>query len=369
MTNAYNILANAAFKYCELSLKEKGTIVDLYKIDGQQSIFKYAKKKKILPFVAVLLSRLELDKVFWDEIAIEYQKRNEAVIECLDIIFNKLSENGVRKIFVTENFGALLASDADKALFASGDVDIYADVVQKEQIYKSFKQIGYTIKERYSYDKLINTNFFNDKILSGGFHFSVAWNPLSRTKLPCFVNADDFVTWSKIRHYKNTSIQLPDNEALMYICLLHISLHSFSRAPDIRLYADIGNIAKLPIDWEKIYFFAKRDKTIVKILTSCILATRLISVEIPKVILDYRVQYEKQISRLLKLVYDEENNCLLYEPKKLTTFIIEALTDERSIIYGIIKMLFPDKVWIREFYAGDSGGLIVAYFKHIKNLL
>ena len=368
MTNTYNILANAAFKYCKLSLEEKDTIIDLYKGDDQQSIYEFAKKKKILPFVAVLLSRLELDKAFWDDIAIKYRKRNEAIIGFLDTIFNKLSENGVKKVFVTENFGALLASDADKALFASGDVDMYADVAQKEEIYKSFEQLGYTIKELYSYKKLINTSFYNDDILSGEFHFAVAWNPLLRTKLPCFVDADDFVEWDKLWKYKDTAIKLPNIDALMYICLLHISLHSFSRAPDIRLYIDINNVSKLPINWEKIIGFAKRDNTMVRVLTACILAKKLLSVDVPEFEINYRAQYERSISRLLRIVYDEKNNCLLYEPRGIKILKIEALVDNGDPFFGFMKILFPNRKWVKEFYVGDKGSLIVAYLKHIKNL-
>ncbi|PKP62117.1 hypothetical protein CVT91_00595 [Candidatus Atribacteria bacterium HGW-Atribacteria-1] len=368
MTNSYNILTNAAFKYCELSPEDKDNIIDLYKEDGQQSIYESAKKKKILPFVAVLLSRLEIDKAFWVDVAAEYRKRNEDVIGCLDTIFNKLSDNGVRKVFVTENFGALLASDADKALFSSGDVDMYADIAQKEEIYKSFEQLGYTMIERYSHKKLISTSFYNDDILSGGFHFGVAWNPLSRMKLPCFVDADDFVEWDKLWKYKDTAINLPNIDALMYICLLHISLHSFSRAPDIRLYIDINNVSKLPVDWEKIISFAKRDNTMVRVLTACILAKKLLSVNVPEFVLNYRAQYERSISRLLKLIYDEKYNCLLYEPGGIKVLKIEVLADNGNLFFDFIKILFPNRKWVKEFYVGDKGSLIVAYLKHIKNL-
>ena len=368
MTNSYNILTNAAFKDCEVSLEEKDTIINLYKTDGQKTIYEFAKKKKIIPFVAVCLARLGIDKTFWDEIAAEYCKRNETIIECLDTIFNKFSENGVKKIFVTENFGAHLASDADKALFASGDVDMYADIAQKEEIYKSFEQLGYKLKERYSYKELISTSFYNDDILSGGFHFEMEWNPLSRMKLPCFVDADDFVEWDKLWKYKKTDIILPDIDALMYICLLHISLHSFSRAPDIRLYVDINNVSRLLVDWEKIIDFAKRDNTMVRLLTVCILAKKLLSVDVPEFVLNYSTKYERSISQLLKLVYDRKYNCLLYEPGRIKVLKIEAWANDRSFILGITKIFFPNKKWVRAFYVGEKGNLIDGYLKHIRNL-
>lgn len=370
MTDAYNTLTNAAFKYCELSAQEKAVIGELYKSEGQQNIYEFAKNKKILPFAAVLLAGLAIDKAFWGAIADEYRQRNEIIINRLNSLFIKFSDCGIKKIFVNENFGALLSADADKALFASGDVDMYADITQKEQIYLALEQLGYTKKERYANKKLISTSFYNESVLPANFHFGVAWHPLSRLKLPCFINADDFVEWERLTVYKDTAIKMPDTEALMYICLLHISLHSFSRAPDIRLYIDINNMSKLPVDWEKILHLARRDKTMVRVLVSSVLANRLLSVKIPDFVLalSSSPEYKKQISRLLKLVYDDKKNCLIYEPKGLKILKIEALADSPGYMAGIAKILFPEKEWVRETYAGDNGNIIAGYIKHILNV-
>ncbi len=266
MTDAYNTLTNAAFKYCELSETEKSAISSLYQSEGRQRIFAFAKNKKILPFTAVLLAGLGFDEQFWETIAEEYRQRNEIIITRLDSLFVKFSQAGIKKVFVNENFGALLSADADKALFASGDVDMYADIAHKAAIYLVFEQLGYTKKERYTNKKLITTTFYNDSVLPANFYFGVNWYPLSRLKLPCFINADDFVEWDSLNTYKNSAIKMPDIDALMYICLLHISLHSFSRAPDLRLYIDVNNMSKLPVDWDKILFFAQRDKTMARVL-------------------------------------------------------------------------------------------------------
>ncbi|SDJ26548.1 nucleotidyltransferase family protein [Proteiniclasticum ruminis] len=369
MPNRYDVLTNASFKYCELSLEEINNIKALYDHDGQDKVYNFAKQKKILPFVANLMCKLCIDNEFWKIIKDEYIRRNEGVISSLDLIFSKFAENSVNKVFVTENFGALLSIDGDISLFSSGDVDMYADISEKERIYRSFKELGYTIKERYSHNKLISTSFYNDDIFLNGFHFGVAWNPLSRLKLPSFVNADDFVEWDKLWNYKDTSIKLPDHEALMYICLLHISLHSFSRAPDIRLYIDINNLSLLPINWNKLVELAQRDNTMVRLLTACILAQKLLDVEIPQHILDYRMKYNKSITRLLKLVYSEQNNSLIYEPKRFKVLFIEALMNDMNMILGIKGIVLPDSKWVRDFYVGSKGNLALGYIKHFKNIL
>lgn len=371
MTDAYNVLTNAAFKCCELTEREKTTIIKLYTLDGKQQIYDYAKNRKILPFVAMLLAGMGFDTQYWNEIAEEFRVRNEKVIYCLNIAFELLLKSGVKKIFVKENFAALLSADADKALFSSGDVDMYADIAHKEIIYTVFEQLGYTREERFTHKKIISTSFYNDSVLPKGFHFGVSWNPFARLKLPSFLNADDFVDWDRLNTYKDTAIITPDIDALMYICLLHISLHSFSRAPDIRLYIDINNMSMLPVDWEKILNWAYRDKTMVRVLVACFLANRLISVEIPAIVLDLTqsAEYKKQVMKLLKLVYNEKTNTLRYEPRGLKILKIEAWTDSAGFMTGIRKILFPGEKWIREVYVGEKGNIFIGQIKHILNII
>ncbi len=369
MRTGYTILTNSAFRYRELPPGDEAAIIGLYQTEGREKIYEYARGKKILPFVAVLLSKIGLDTDYWNDVASAYRKRNEAVIACLDTLFCGFSKKGVKQVFVTENFGAILAADVDKCLFASGDVDMYADPKEKERIYEVFAQLGYRQEERYSHRKLINTTFHNEKILPEGFHLGVAWHPLSRMKLPCFVHADDFIQWDRMWKYGDTAINLPDVDALAYICLLHISLHSFSRAPDIRLYVDIQNISMLPVNWEKIVDIAKRDGTIIRLLTAFILSESLVSVNVPEVVLLNRALYEKAVSRLIKLVYDANCNCLRYEPRGFELLQIEACSDDRSVAMGLLNVLFPDPAWVRDFYVGENGSLVAGYYRHILNLL
>ncbi|MEL7649885.1 MAG: hypothetical protein AAGU76_17455 [Sedimentibacter sp.] len=369
MNDLYEEFVKAAFKNTELTEYEKKTIIRLYEQEGQKNIYEFSKNKKILPFAAALMSQFDTDSRFWDDITLEYKKRNEEIIRCLDAVFKKMEERFVNKIFVSENFGALLLSDSDKSLFASGDVDIYADISQKSEIYESFRELGYKIKERYTQNKLINSSFHNEACLPKEFYFSVCWYPLSRIKLPCFVTADEFIEWGKLLSYRSTAIKLADIESAMYICLMHISLHSFSRAPDIRLYIDIKNISSLSVNWEKICGFAKRDGTMVRLLTACILSKKLIEADIPDAILDYRKHYEKQISRILKIVYDSESNSLLYEPRGLKVLLIEANSNDTGFFYGILDILLPNRNWLREVYCKNDSNILWGYIKHIRNLL
>lgn len=365
----YDKLTAAAFHFgSPLSDAEKSSIIELYRVEGREKVLDFATRKKILPFVAVCLGRIALDVEFWDGIATWYRQRNEAVITCLDKVFRAFREAGVEKVFVTENFGALLAAGGDTALFASGDVDLYADPVERERIYSAFEQLGFSREERHSFRQLINTTFHNDTLLPDGFHLGVAWHPLSRMKLPCFVTADKFVDWVRLGYYHNSAIQLPDPEALAYICLLHISLHSFARAPDIRLYADISNVSQIQVDWDKVVYFAERDATVVRLTAACSLAEKLVGVDIPEAVRLRCALFGQKILRLLRLVYDSERNTLLYEPRGFKLLRIEAHCNDRGALAGLCTILFPERSWVRETYLGKKTSLVAGYIRHILNL-
>lgn len=147
----------------EITEKEKKSIIDIYRNVGKDTFFYEAKKKKVLPFVANTLIGLDLDVLFWMEILEEYRKRNTVILGVLDEAYLALNKHGVKKMFVSENFGALLSASGDIGLFASGDVDNYADPCEKEKIYRAFAEIGYSRKERYAGKHQIAAEFLLQK--------------------------------------------------------------------------------------------------------------------------------------------------------------------------------------------------------------
>ncbi len=347
-----------------LSNQEVDRLKTVYGEFGQAEIYKFAKMKKILPFAANAFVNNGIDKEYWDEVLRTYRKRNENILSFLDKVYKTLLGMGVRKMFVSENFAALLSAKSDLALFASGDVDNYADPDEKEKIYRAFECLGCRRKERYSGNHQIAAEFFpkDCEFLPEGFYISVDFYPLARLKLPCFVNADDFVEWDKLYTYGNTHVVLPPVDALTYICMLHISLHSFSRAPDIRLYIDLLNMSKLKINYTKIQSWTIRDKTRTRLSTAAELSNFLMKTSFPEEI----IYNSKQKEKVEMLVYDKQNEDLKYEPKSFNVLRIEINCNDDSAVHGLFHILFPDKKWMTKVY-GSHG--VVAHFKHIIKVL
>ncbi len=355
-----------------MSIKDKLTeeqvnayVKPLYEEEGYENVYEATKKKKMLPFVAAMLVTSGIEKEKWEPIVEKYRERNTIVCQQLSEVYAMMRKAGVKKMFISENYGALLNSGRDIGLFASGDCDNCADLSEKATIDKVFESMGYTIKDRYSGKTLCTTSYYNSQRLPDDFYFGVCWEPLSRLKLPCFINMDDFVYWDNLRTLDGTSIKMPSIEALLYICLMHITLHSFHRAPAIRLYVDILNSCyNKDVDWERVYGWAKRDHTVTRMMTSAILANKLADVAIPEFIKAY--ENDKRVKRLLGYAYDQEAGCLNPEPGRVGVYNIEVSCNDKNQLCGLFEMLHPNRKWLKAHY---GHGILISSVLHLKNII
>jgi len=363
MNNAeYWLLYRAAFKLEDPTEEEYLRIEKLYQAEGRDEIYSRAKRKKIIHAVACLLSKLNIDKEYWQPIANSYRERNEAVVSCLDSVYHSLNTAGVEKMGVVENFGALLCGESDLAMFGSGDADNYADISEKEKIYEVMKQQGYEIVESKAGNILVSTAFKNCPDLPDCFYFSINWDLTNRVNLPGFTCKKPFIQWDQSTFYRDTSIRIPPIEALMYICLLHIAVHGFCKAPDIRLYYDIASVAKREIDWSKIEEWAIRDQHQTRIAVATMLSNRLLNVSIPDQIMN--LGKPQQRDKLLQIVSDAKENRLKDFPNKLTSLQIDIDSCDGGIASGLKYVFFPDSDWIKRKY----GSVLVGHIRHLIDL-
>lgn len=359
----YWTLYRAAFKHIPLTEQEIEVIERLYREDGRDLVNQQIKRKKIVPAAAALFVKLGLDKNYWEPIVRKYRERNEQVVVCLNDVYKSLAEAGINQMGVVENFGALLQGEQDLCMFGSGDVDNYADLSQREQIYHVLKELGYTIEEEKRNDLLVDTILRNERVLPEKFYFGINWDVTCRINLPCLTGKGNFVDWDKSGKYKDTAIQIPPAEALMYICLMHIAVHGFCKAPDIRLYYDIANAAVKPLDWSEIKEWAIRDENCLRIAAAATLANRLLGVDVPNKIMELGNRQRRE--RLIHHVSDPERNMLRDFPGRLTSLGIDIFSCDGGIFSGLKYVFWPDREWIKKKYGSAGTGRI----RHIFELM
>lgn len=338
------------------------TIEDVYNQLGKIGIYDFAKKFKIIPFAAKTCVRLGLDSEYWNGILNDYKVRNQKIIAFLNVAYKVAYEHGVRKMFVSENFGSLLASGTDLSLFASGDVDNHAPIEERDRLYAAMESIGCRKEERFAQNMQIAVEFFPPPNfgLPEEFYMSVDFYPLARLKLPCFIDSNKFVDWDNLYCYEGTNIQLAPPTALAYICLLHTSLHSFMRAPDHRLYIDLYNVFKLELDIEKLKAWSERDNTKTRIAVACRIANAYMETTFP-----YTLLQGKRAEKLFEKVFNKDELYLYPEPQKLTVMKIDLMCNDKSNLCGLKEILSPNKVWMRKVYKGTG---LIAHIMHFMRI-
>ena len=347
-----------------LTQEEKEYIRNVYNRKGKDEIRELVTQNKVLPFAARTFCECGVDGLEWQQVLNEYRERNKNILVFLNEAYKTLHLFGVQKIFVSENFGALLSAGEDLGLFTSGDVDNFAPLSERSKIYKAMDHLGCNRKERFTGKNQIAAEFFPPDSfgLPKEFYFSVDFYPLARLKLPCFVDEKNFIDWDELHYYGNTEIALAPPDALMYICMLHVSLHSFCRAPGIRLYVDLLNMSKLNIDYEKLASWGKRDGTCTRLGVAREISNKLMNTQIP----DKAVSLSRQAKCILRLVFDRQKGELLYEPKSFKVLMIEIMCDDRSFLHGILELIHPNVEWMIRTYGSSSWK---AYINHILRIL
>ncbi len=362
LKNEYWHIYRAAYTHTPLDEAQINTIREICLRNGTEAIYEAVRKKKLIPAVANLMCRLDIDRQFWQPFVEQYAQRNAQVIQCLDEFYQLLTENGIQRIAVVENFGALLASTQPISMFGSGDLDQYADPEERDHIYQVLRDNGYEVEEVRAGKLIISSSARKDSFPEG-FCFGINWDVTNRVNLPGFTSKCEFMGWDRCMYYKDTAIRLPSAEGLMYVCLMHIAVHGFCKAPDIRLYYDIANAAQQHIDWQKLSKMAEEDGNCVKIATAAYLANKLLGVDIPEFV--FKLGNEKQRRKLLNVVYDRERNILKDFPGRKARILIDVYSDEKSSLHGIKEIIFPKYSWIKAKYGMGIWG----YIKHIFSML
>lgn len=363
MLNEYvNKTINYAFSAVPLNDIEKQFIIEGYNESNRSELIRVAEKKKVLPVVGKLLAELDVDREMWLGYYVRFIDRNTEVTKLVASIFEDFKKAGINRICAFENYGALLAAQTDIALYSSGDVDLYADVQQKQDIIKVLSKYGYFPAG----DSIDKRNIMTEFTKSDGIiRINVAWKPLRRFLLPFRADTTKYFVWEEMGYYKDTAIRLPNKETLLYLCFLRIAVHGYSRSPDIRLYIDTFNVSHTNPDWGVVLKWAKHDGVLTKFATVAIIAHDLIKLDIPNEVIDIK-ETNCYVQRILEICYDFPNHTLKYDPSGLDLMRVEAASDDRSVLQEIVHMLFPAKGWVKEYYSCNGESFFRALFRYYR---
>lgn len=365
MNKYVNDVINAAFFSGELTEEQKAYIIEGYTEETRKELLATAKKKKVLPVTSRLMLQLGIDEETWKTHYCFFRDRNIAIAQLMDKLFQAFQDTGVVRICAYENYGAMLAADTDIALYSSGDVDLFADVEQKQQIEQVLAGFSYYPVRDDNDDRHIATEFSKEQ---GLVSINVAWKPLIRHSLPMKADTTKHFHWETMGFYKETAIRLPCPETMLYLCFLRIAVHGYSRSPDIRLYIDTYNATRNNPNWKTVMQWAKEDGMVTKFATVAAIARDLIGIDVPEFVLEY-AQKDPYSQKILQIAYDFQAHSLRYDPSGLQLLKLEAASDNRSVAALVLQMLFPPAGWLTEYYLSPKERPLRKYINYYKHLL
>lgn len=320
-----------------LSESDTANLKECYNQYGRAYIERLVKDAKIIPFAAYIFINIDCDKEFWQPKYDFYLKRNNEVKALLNDIFIRLRVYDCKSLTLTENFAVVLSSGTSIACFSSGDVDLSADIAEREAITACLNSLNYFSKEQpdkigeYSGQSMM---FFNKDVIEGGFWVNVVWKPVTRA----FLVQDKYETrLSKDRLeaklIPGTEIRVLDDTSLMYFCALHISAgHYFTLSPGIRLYVDIDRLARnRKIEWDKIIEWSEEDNAGIRISMVFCISNKVLKTPIPEKVYK-NIFSNRRNRRLLKYLINSKSFRLQNKSSKLRRLYIELASDNKNLI-------------------------------------
>lgn len=285
---------------------------------------------------------INCDKNYWEKKHDLFVKKNNKVRSMLNNLFINMQSFGCKTLTLAENFAVVLKSNSCIGCFCSGDVDLYADIKEKEQIEACLNNMNFYCDDRSGrvteYSQQISM-FYNSELFEDGYWINILWTTTSRA----FLIQDKYdARLAKERLLavpaKGTSIKVLEENSLMYFCALHIACgHYYTLTPGLRLYVDIDRLARYGnLDWDLINKWAEEDDAGIRIATVMYLSNSLLKTPIPRKAFN-KIFRNHRNKRFINYLYDEKTNKIQNKSNKLRRLYMELASDDLNLFSSLMK--------------------------------
>ena len=332
-----------------------------------------AKKNKMMPFIAKMLLDAGIDSTYWNDVLKEYRLRNSNAKAELIAILECLGQNGICA-YPIENFASLILTGADLAMFASGDIDVYVQSREYERVNIIMQGLGYFAESRSE----ICGDFYRKPGVEIGFNMMWTWQARENCPMETKLEQNNLGVNAGIAYWGIDGIEVGFGfiggggyigaDELMYMCLVHSSVHYYAAKPGLRLYYDICLLGKQNINWNQVYRYAEADGYLNRVAASAYFACERVHAVVPEEFYSSIIGTDRRAKRLVDFINKMwEANTLYADFTIIHKIFIESFSNDECVVKTIYKMLFPNRLWINRKYHGDS--YLKNWLKHVACLL
>jgi len=357
-------------KYELLSNEDLEILKIIYNKLGRKAIMNLAVKEKIVPFVAYTISKTNIEKSFWQKKYNYLRDRNTKIVKLLDVIFKEMKNKNI-PIFLYENFGSLLFSGEDIGLFCSGDVDLCSLKEYENDITEILSNFGYVPAARR--DKKENFNIRSEFSKSGNddnIWINVAWMPLVESLSLTCANVDAKYFIDNRVNINNLNIEVPEKSDLLFLCLLHSSIHKYTCSPGMKLNVDTDRlIVSGKINWEKIIDLAIKYSVERRIVISLMITHDFLNTSFPMEVITRLGGDNNIIKKIYKYLVDK--SFLINEDVDsniIRSLYLNSVLYDGGPLIGFFRILFPQPEWLIKIYNSENeNNIIKAHYLRLKN--
>ncbi|MCP4447213.1 MAG: nucleotidyltransferase family protein [Myxococcales bacterium] len=331
----------------------------LYAELGEESVRAIAKQNQMTPLVAHALERASTisERDNWSSIVEKNAERVQRLIDPLAEISERLSARGAPSAAV-EAGGVMLGTQLPLGAYCSGDIDLLVPEEHWSAAKEVFEDVGFASSDRRDRPTK-RAEFSRPHTVDGEQWLEVGFAPFDRMWVPLHYQ-DRCKTWLSraVPSQKSRKISvLNPNDALVFVAF-HTSLHSYIRAPGLRLQVDVDRLVRdCTIDWSHVVQEARLSGISTRVFVSLAMAKGLLDSPIPNEVLESLAPPKRRWNTIFRLL--RRDGVIAGASPKLTrlgAILLDVLISEKSPSGWLADVIAPDSDWMREHF--DRNGTI-----------
>lgn len=360
---------NARNRFISLAVRarhneaEVEELVGLFEALGEETCRSEAKRNHVEALVGHTLQRCLPGKPLsedWSEFIARNGRRVSNLVASLSEIVERLEAEGIQSA-VIENGGTLLGSDLAFEAFDAKDLDLLIQTGKLSDAYRICEALGFRSEDRRA--RPTNRIEIKRELVTGEEQWlGLAEVPFDRMWLPLGIE-DRSSVWLGRRVEAKRSERLSVLEATDAAVLItfHTSLHSFIRAPGVRLHTDLDQLVTVnTIDWNRFVEEARSIRGGNRVYVSLKMAKSLLGTEIPDQVIRTLCPGGMR-ARLIEWLL-ERDGVFVNDRRKLgraSAILLDFLIFEGGLGKWLWTACLPDPSWMREHFDRERRGLSI----------
>jgi hypothetical protein len=328
---------------------------------SDEDVFEAARMNKVTHAVADSLQRAlgAALSTPWEEALQENESRVEALLDVTEELTRGLRESGIASAAV-ESAGVMLGSDLPMRALGSGDLDLMVPEPAWERSLELAHSFGLLRGEREGQVTTRRAKLSASGPLGQELWIEACAHPFERTWVPLRVHdRSDVWLGRTVASRKRSDISVLDPHDALAFVALHTSLHSFVRAPGLRLHMDVDRIVRgNALDWSRVVGEIEALGARTRSFVSLMMARGVLDTPIPDAALEALAPSPSRWRKLRDLL---EGEGILHRggPKlgRATTLRLDLLLEEGGVGSWLANVALPDRAWLERHFAPEEPNL------------